>query len=244
MKSDLGMLRQSFVLAAIGLALGLGACQRAAEAPRVSAAVVLDHVSLARTALAAQQWAIAAEHLRAALSTDPSSLFLHSSLAICATWLDLKDEAIGEFEWIVANAPADSEEAKTARRWLVANRGGTQSASAMPAADDPNRGDSAFHGQVSWGEPGQAPTLLSSQQLFLVGLRDTPTKEFFRTVRTDDNGNYVFTKIPAGSYRLIDSIGSAPKWRLKVTVEQGQDLAMDLTPDNGVQHRDDFQKGK
>src|SRR5207302_8708424 len=86
MNGDLGMLRQSFVLAAIGLALGLGACQRAAEAPRVSAPVVLDHVALARAALAAQQWAVAAEHLRAALSTDPGSLFLHSNRAILAPW--------------------------------------------------------------------------------------------------------------------------------------------------------------
>src|SRR2546422_10845690 len=140
MNRDLGMVRQSFVLAAIGLALGLGACQRAAEAPRVSAPVVLDQVALARTALAAQQWTVAAEHLRAALSTDPGSLFLHSNLAICATWLDLKDEAIREFEWVVANAPGDSEEAKIARRSLAGNRSGTQSAASELAANDPKIG--------------------------------------------------------------------------------------------------------
>ncbi len=234
MNRDLGMLRQSFVLAAIGLALALGACQRAAEAPRVSAPVVLDQVALARTALAAQQWAVAAEHLRAALSTDPGSLFLHSNLAICATWLDLKDEAIREFEWVVANAPGDSEEAKIARRWLAGNRSGTQSAASELAANDPKIGNGSIHGTAAWGEP------LTRYQIFLVGLRDSPNKEFFRRVRTDYSGNYMLTKLPAGSYKLTDSVGPDSKWRLKVTVEPGQDLAIDLTQDNSVQQRDDF----
>jgi hypothetical protein len=232
------MLRQSFVLAAIGLALGLGACQRAAEAPRVSAPVVLDQVALARTALAAQQWAVAAEHLRAALSTDPGSLFLHSNLAICATWLDLKDEAIREFEWVVANAPGDSEEAKIARRWLAGNRSGTQSAANELAANDPKIGDGRIHGIAAWGEP------LTRYQVFLVGLPDSPNKEFFRRVRTDYSGNYMLTKLPAGSYRLTDALGAEAKWRLKVTVEAGQDLALDLTQNNSVQRRDDFAAGK
>jgi len=234
MNGDLGMVRQSFVLAAIGLALGLGACQRAAEAPRVSAPVVLDQVALARTALAAQQWAVAAEHLRAALSTDPGSLFLHSNLAICATWLGLKDEAIREFEWVVANAPGDSEEAKIARRWLAGNRSGTQSAASELAANDPKIGNGSIHGTAAWGEP------LTRYQIFLVGLRDSPNKEFFRRVRTDYSGNYILTKLPAGSYKLTDSVGPDSKWRLKVTVEPGQDLAIDLTQDNSVQQRDDF----
>ncbi len=228
------MVRQSFVLAAIGLALALGACQRAAEAPRVSAPVVLDQVALARTALAAQQWAVAAEHLRAALSTDPGSLFLHSNLAICATWLGLKDEAIREFEWVVANAPGDSEEAKIARRWLAGNRSGTQSAASELAANDPKIGNGSIHGTAAWGEP------LTRYQIFLVGLRDSPNKEFFRRVRTDYSGNYMLTKLPAGSYKLTDSVGPDSKWRLKVTVEPGQDLAIDLTQDNSVQQRDDF----
>jgi len=238
MNRDLAMLRRSFVLAAIGLTLPFGACQRAAEAPRVSAPVVLDHVALARTALAAQQWAVAAEHLRAALSTDSSSLFLHSNLAICATWLDLKDEAIREFEWVVAHAPGDSEEAKIARRWLAGNRMGMQTAALAAAASDPNVGDSGIHGIATWGEP------LTRYQIFLTGLPDAPNKDFFRRVRTDYSGNYMLSKIPAGSYRLTDALGPEAKWRLKVTIEAGQDLAIDLTQDNSVQRRDDLAAAK
>ena len=232
-------MRSSFALLALG-ALVITGCQRAPAASGASAPAVVNHVDEAKTALATANWAAAAPHLRAALLQDPNSLFLHANLAVCATWLDLKDEAIREFEWVVAHAPADSQETKTARSWLAANRAGTQSAAA--AMDDPSPGDSRVHGQVVWGESAPAP--LPRYQVFLMGLRDTPTKEFFRVLRTDAGGNYAFAKVPAGSYKLTDTIGPDPKWRMKVTVEQAQDLSIDLTPDNSVKSRDDFPERK
>jgi hypothetical protein len=231
-------MRSSFALLALG-ALVIAGCQRAAT-PGASAPAVVNHVDQAKTALATANWAAAAPHLRAALLQDPDSLFLHSSLAVCATWLDLKDEAIREFEWVVTHAPADSEETKTARSWLAANRAAIPSAAAGLTTDDSNAGDGRVHGQVLWGESAQAPAPLSRYQVFLMGLRDTPTKEFFRALRTDASGNYAFAKVPAGSYKLTDTIGPDPRWRMKVTVEQGQDLSIDLTPDNSVKRRDDF----
>ena len=232
-------MRASFALLALG-ALVMAGCQRAPAVPGASAPAVVNHVDEAKTALATANWAAAAPHLRAALLQDPDSLFLHSNLAVCATWLDLKDEAIREFEWVVAHAPADSEETKTARSWLAANRAAILSAAAGLATDDPNAGDGRVHGQVLWGESAQAPAPLPRYQVFLLGLRDTPTKEFFRVLRTDAGGNYVFAKVPAGSYKLTDTIGPEPKWRMKVTVEQAQDLSIDLMPDNIVKRRDDF----
>ena len=232
-------MRSSFALLALG-ALVITGCQRAPAASGASAPAVVNHVDEAKTALATANWAAAAPHLRAALLQDPNSLFLHANLAVCASWLDLKDEAIREFEWVVAHAPADSEETKTARSWLAANRAAIPSAAAGLATDDPNAGDGLVHGQVLWGESAQAPAPLSRYQVFLMGLRDTPTKEFFRVLRTDASGNYEFAKVPAGSYKLTDTIGPEPKWRMKVTVEQAQDLSIDLTPDNSVKRRDDF----
>src|SRR5437879_12378682 len=105
----------------------MAGCQRAPAVPGASAPVV-NHIDEAKTALAAANWAAAAPHLRAALQQDPSSLFLHANLAVCATWLDLRDEAIREFEWVVAHAPADSEETKTARSWFASNRAAISSA--------------------------------------------------------------------------------------------------------------------
>jgi len=233
--------RSSLALLAIGIALAVVGCKRGEAPPTSEAPAVVDHVAEAKKALAVANWAGAAPHLRAALQQDPDSLFLHHNLAVCATWLDQTDEAEREFEWVLAHAPSDSDEATTARKWLAGRkklRTSTETAS-EPAAD-PWVGDSAIHGIAMWGEPGQAPAPLSRYQIFLIGLPNTPTKAYFREFRTDRGGNYEFKKVPAGSYRLSDTVGPDPKWRLKVTFEPGQDLLLDLTPENGVQRRDDF----
>jgi hypothetical protein len=208
-------------------------------------APVVDHVAEARKAMAAQQWAVAAEHLRAALQEDARSLYLHYSLAICATWLDLKDEATREFDWVVANAPAESEEAKTARRWLAANRGGTRAAAPEPARDDPSVGDSGIHGIVTWSEPGQGSLPQRRQQLVLAGLRDTATKGLVYVRRANSEGRYEFKRIPAGPYKLTGDAPAGPtRWRLKVELKPGDDLALDLTSENSVSLRDDFPQTK
>ena len=225
-------MRRSLTLAAIGLALAVGACQRAPEVPTP----VVDHAAEARKAIAAQQWAVAAEHLRAAIQQDPKSLFLHYNLAICATWLDLKDEAIREFEWVIAHASADTEEAKTARRWLAANRD-RRPTQAVPevAAADPTVGNSGVHGVVMWGQQPQARL-----QLFLRGLRGTATKDLQYMLRSDREGRYGFRNVVPGPYMLTDAVAGSPKWRLRVEAKPGEDLALDLTPENGASVRDDF----
>ncbi len=227
-------MRRPLAQAAIGLALVLGACQRAPEVPPP----VVNHAAEARKAIAAQQWAVAADHLRAGLQQDPKSLFLHHNLAICATWLDLKDEAIREFEWVIAHAPADSEEAKTARRWLAANRD-RRPTQAVPevAAVDPTVGNGGVHGAVTWGQP---PTPQVRLQLFLRGLRGTATKDLQYMLRSDREGRYGFKNVVPGPYMLTDAVAGSPKWRLRVEAKPGEDLALDLTPENAASVRDDF----
>jgi len=61
-------------------------------------------------------------------------------------------------------------------------------------------------------------------------------------VRTDREGNYKFSKIPAGTYKLTDTNVVTPKWRLKIEVKAGEDAAVDLGPENGLHMRDDFPK--
>ena len=227
-------MRRSFVLAAIGLALAVGACRRAPEVPPAA----VDHAAEARKAIAAQQWAVAAGHLRTALQLNPKSLVLHYNLAICATWLDLKDEAIHEFEWVLAQAPADSDEAKTARRWLAANKDRRPpQAAPESAAVDPTVGNSGVHGAVTWGQP---PTPQVRLQLFLRGLRGTATKDLQYMLRSDREGRYGFKNVVPGPYMLTDAVAGSPKWRLRVEAKPGEDLALDLTPENAASVRDDF----
>jgi hypothetical protein len=235
-------MRRRFALAAIGFLVASAACH-APETRAPTPMAVIDHRAEARKAIAAQGWAVAAGHLRVALQKDPDSLFLRYSLAICATWLDRQDEAVREFEWVVAHASAESEESRTASRWLADKKRPTQAAAAGPAAVDPNVEDSGVHGMLMWAAPGQNPTPQSRLQLFLVGLRDTPTKELQYVLRSDREGHYEFKRIVAGAYKLTDAIAVRPKWRLKVTLQPGQDLPLDLSPQNGTAVRDDFPDG-
>ena len=232
-------MRRALALAAIGLVLVAAGCRRASETRAPASTAVGDHVAEARKALAAQSWALAAKHLRAAIPKDPGNLFLHYSLAVCATWLDLREEAIREFEWVMAHAPSNSEEAKTARRWL-ANRQGRPPTQAAAEPTGPDAGDSAIRGVAMWAEPGQFPTPQARLQLFLVGLRYTPTKARWYVLRSDREGRYEFKRIAAGQYKLTDAIAGPPKWRLKVAVKPGENLALDLTPENSTSVRDDF----
>ncbi len=198
----------------------------------------VNHLAEARKALAIANWSAAAPHLRAALEQDPGSLFLHYNLAVCATWLGLRDEATREFEWVVAHAPSDSEEATTARRWLASGKAQAPiQAAAEPS--NPDLGDAGVHGVVLWAEPGQLPTPQGRLQIFLHGLRNTPTAERFYWVRSDEEGRYQFTRIVPGQYKLSDAI-ARPKWRLKIVVEPGQEALFDLTLDNARPARDDF----
>ncbi len=233
-------MRPSLALLALGLALTVAGCQRGPEKPAGSEApAAVDHVAEAKKALAVANWAAAAPHLRAALQQDPNNLFLHYNLAICATWLDLQDEAVREFQWVLDHASADSEEASTARKWLAARSKRTGGETAA-SSDNPYIGDSGVHGTVTWGDP---PIPQNRTQLMLIGLPDTPTKEFRYTLRTDQNGNYEFKRVAAGSYKLQVLLEMKPRWRLKVTIAPGDNILLDLTPENSVPNRDDFRTG-
>jgi hypothetical protein len=223
-------------LIALGVVLMIAACQRAPTTrPAVSeSAPTVSELDAAKQALAVANWASATPHLRAALRQDPDSLFLHFSLATCASWLDLTDEADHEFQWVRDHAPSDSEEATAARRWLATRENST---GPHGGADPRFVGDSGVHGIVTWGNP---PEPQHRMQLFLMGLPNTPTKDGRYAIRTDENGAYAFRQIPAGTYKLEVLLMMKPRWRMKLALEPGQDLVLDLTPDNSVSRRDDF----
>lgn len=207
----------------------------------------MDHAAEAHKAFERQDWSVATSHYRMALQKSPGDLLLHYRLAISASWLDLRDEATNEFEWIVAHTAATSEEHRVAVDWLAgARRNVARVAATTSDADarDERAGDSGVHGRIVWDEgQGQGIEPLKRFQVHLYGLApDGVPKGISFHVRTDRDGNYKFEKIPAGIYKMTDNNVGAPKWRLRVEVRPGEDALINLGPENGVKTRDDFPK--
>ncbi|HXH83117.1 MAG TPA: hypothetical protein VNN07_09340, partial [Candidatus Tectomicrobia bacterium] len=108
------MRRAVAILAIAGALAGCGSQPAAAPPPQADAA------TLAMQAFERRDWALAARLLREALAAQPASLRLRYSLGVAAAHLDLRGEAIEQFRWVLANAPAGSPEAAEARKWLIA----------------------------------------------------------------------------------------------------------------------------
>jgi len=199
-------------------------------------------------------WVAAARLLREAVAKQPNDLRLHYSLAVAVTHLELRDEAIREFQWVLANAPAGSPEAIAARNWLLAagaltnprvasDSSGSRDSDDAAAATDPEHPEGAVHGQVTWTD-GDPTVKIARIQLFLKGIKGQPNENFIKVLRASEEGRFHFSRVPVGSYRLMDRIAGEPRWRVKVTIAAGQDVAMDLTPQNSLRVRDDFPDGK
>ena len=230
-------------------ALSLAGCQGAPPAePVVSVAVDVggDVAAEARAAMVRGDWPVAARLLRTALTREPQSLNLHYRLAISATHLDAHEEAVREFQWVEAQAPADSEEASVARAWLASPpRQGARARAPQDAGGftDVPPAIGALSGHVLWAEPGGSSQPRNRQLLMLIGLPGTPTKGQRYRLRTDQNGRYTFKDVTAGPYQLTDAIAGQPTWRQRVVVEPGRETVIDLSRSNAAPGRDDFPAG-
>ena len=220
-------------------ALLLGACQAPPEPPAATIPVVGDPAAESRAALEGGDCARAVGHLRTALASEPESLFLHYNLAACAAQAGATDEAVREFRWVVSHGDPDSPETRTARRWLI-EAGLLAEEPVVATGPDPTVGEGALRGVVTWSEPGRAPAPLARQQLFLKGVRGSSNRALQYVRRSDDSGQYEFKNIPPGTYKLTDVIAGRPRWRLRVSVDAGKEVALDLGPANAATVRDDF----
>jgi hypothetical protein len=234
--------------AALALVLLIAAaCEKQSVARVVADGPGPAPAEAARSAMASRDWAAAAALFRQAIGKTPDDAALHYDLAICASYLDLHDEAAREFQWVLAHAVAGSEEAQVARRWLADAAGVAASPAtteqAAPAVDpnDPKAGDATVRGIVRWAEPGQKTDQpLNRKLLHLIGLKNTPTQGQRYNVRSDENGRYEFANVVAGPYKLTDAIAGEPMWRLKISVPKAQETAVDLDTQNSAKVRDDF----
>jgi tetratricopeptide (TPR) repeat protein len=199
-----------------------------------------DLVAEAMVAMERADWASAADLLRQALTQDPSRANLHYSLAVAASHLGQRDEAIREFQWVLANVAPELAEAVEARRWLteaglLARRPETPIAWSDRVTEE-TPGDSGLEGRVVWAD-GRSTARL---QLFLKGAPKSPNETLQWVLRTDDSGRFEFQRIPAGTYMLTNKIAGEPTWRLRVQLEPGQVTTLDLGEANNAKVRDDF----
>jgi hypothetical protein len=184
----------------------------------------------------------AARLLREALVHQPTNVTLHYYLAIAATHLGLRDEAIREFQWVLTNAPDGSAEALAAKQWLTAAgvlTGPATAAADAPPVDTATGSVGGLRGQVVWNK-AEDPVEVSRLQLFLRGIPNTPTHEQYYVLRTQNDGRFTFAKVVPGSYKLTNRVAGKPHWRLRVDIAQGEPVTLDLNPQNSTRTRDDF----
>lgn len=229
-------------LVALGGALVIFGCQGPSPTQVPPTASAKDHAAEARDAVKRRDWTAAVPLLREAIRRQPDNLDLHYQLGLSASYVDAVDEATREFEWVAHSAP-ESPEGQAAASWLAERTDGASGSvreSGSMAFPRAVSGEASVHGRVTWSE-GRGPAVPRNRfQLQLVGLPDGPTRDHRFSVRTDEHGRFEFTRVPAGSYRLTDRIAGTPQWRLRVEVERGQDLTVDLSPANSLKTRDDF----
>lgn len=228
----------------LALAFALAACHGAPAPPRPA---VKDLGVLAAEALDKGNYAEAAELYRSALAAEPESLPLHYGLAVSASYLDRRTEAVGEFTWVLERGEADSTEVKAARRWLLsvgalprfaATTGEPEESrepEQKPAGEKP--APASVQGRVMFGD---TPSDLAPMQRMQLFLYDYPNRVVYFRIRTDEQGHFRFPDVPPGIYKLTDRAAGPPRWRLRVELKAGQDMTLDLGPGNSTKVRDDF----
>ena len=219
------------------------ACQKSVPASVLPQVQVGDPAAAAGEAMLRREWNGAVPLFRQAIANTPDAVALHYRLAVCASHLDLRGEALREFRWTLEHATAGSEEATVSRNWL-AQAGGLAAgvvaddrSETQSAASDGTGPSGSVRGVVGAADSGRP---LDRQLLHLVGLQGTPTHGLRHSVRSDVNGRYEFLQIVPGPYKLTDAIAGAPTWRLRVAVSEAQEVVVDLGRNNTATVRDDF----
>lgn len=221
--------------------LALAAACESPTAPRQEA-VGPSLATLAADALDRGDHAGAADLYRRALAASPDSLSLHYGLAVAASHLNLKDEAIREFRWVLERGAKGSAEVVAAHRWLAA-AGVLPAQEASPTASEERRPEAAsasLEGRMASAEPGQEGKPAYRRMVILYGLTDSPAKDERYQTRTDENGSFRFPRVAPGSYMVTDAVAGPRTWRLRIQLQPGQALTLDLTPANATKVRDDF----
>jgi len=228
------------------LALALAGCQQGSVSTGAAstAGVQADGV-LAAEALERGDYARAAALYQRALAAGPDSLPLHYGLGVSASFLGERPVAVRELTWVLGHGEAGSNEVIAARRWLLSAgalpRPATADAGQSQGEEQPGEGQPARPGRVHGRSmSGDTPGTLAPMVRMQLLLKEYPSAENYFRIRTDEQGYFDFEKVPPGVYQLTERVAGPPIWRLRVEVRPGDDLAIDLTPENSTKVRDDF----
>jgi hypothetical protein len=228
---------KNLLVATVALVLLLGCTSPPPSGP---AATTQDVEADAMAAVGRGDWSNAADLLRRALAQNQTSAKLHYNLGVATSYVGPRDEAIREFQWIIANLAPELSEAQEARRWLieagVLARPIETTAAVQEQSTETTSRDSGIRGQVLWADG--RPT--ARVQLFLKGAPNSPNANEQWVLRTDDSGRFEFKRIPPGTYMLTNKVAGSPTWRLRVKVAPGEITSLDLGEDNSAKVRDDF----
>lgn len=212
------------------MALVIGCQQAPLPQPPVTPPDLLGE---ARAAMARGEYDTSARLLRQAVVASPDSLEAHYRLAVSASYLDLFDEAQGEFEWVVAHGASGSAEVQLARDWLRQSRSQAAESPPSPEAATTRSDRATLSGRVVWSQEG-TPEPQPYLRLFMKGIKGTSVEDEFYRVQTDQQGTYTIADVVPGEYSLTNRVAGTPIWHLKVTVKAGENLKLNLTPENSV----------
>lgn len=167
-----------------------------------------------------------------ALLAAPEDVSRWYAQGVTLSHLNLHQETEQAFQFVVNHGSPDSEEVKVARRWLVSAGVLAPPVTFAPSESegDATEATAAVKGRVSWGEPdANRPSV--NARILLHGLNGAAKGRRF-TARISLGRAFRFERVPAGSYRVIGSAAGQRLWDLTLDVDDGKEIALDLTRDN------------
>ena len=165
-----------------------------------------------------------------ALRREPNDVALRYAVATTLASLSRRAEATEAFRWVAVNGLPNSELVDRAETWLRA--AGAITTATEPVADKPvDRPvtETRLRGHITWAnvDPARpAPRV----HLRLEGA-DPSNKELVYNTTGTLNGEYEFTSVQPGAYRLTaqSPLIAVRLWEMNVTVSDGGPTVLDLS---------------
>jgi tetratricopeptide (TPR) repeat protein len=159
----------------------------------------------------------ALEAYQAAIRQDPAHLGVRVAFARLLAEANRREEAVQAYTWVFQNAMPGSDVAREAEQWLR-DAGSYTVVNETPSSADPNM-QGRLSGHLAWTslDPTRPVPFVS---LILEG-NDAVTKGQVYSTRAQMNGDYEFTSVRPGGYRLIGKSQMIRLWETDVVVTHG-----------------------